>query len=71
MSEELSIDDIYKKHRGFWVALLVTARDENGQPVRGKVVCTDIDRYRLRQETRGYKELCIFYAGDPEYPLLV
>ncbi|MEM1947045.1 MAG: hypothetical protein QXF95_08565 [Candidatus Caldarchaeum sp.] len=71
MSEELSITDIYKKHKGFWVALLVTARDENGQPIMGKVVGVDIDRYRLRQQTTAYKELCVFYAGEPEYPLLV
>lgn len=71
MSEELSIGDIRRRYKGFWVAMMVTARDENGQPIKGVVVAADVDRYRLRQQTTTHKELCIFYAGEPDYPLLV
>jgi len=71
MSEELTIREIYRKYKGMWVAVVVTQRDANGQPLKGKVVAHDIDRYRLRQQTTNYRELCIFFAGEPDYPLLV
>jgi hypothetical protein len=69
--DELSIKEIYRKYRGMWVAVIVTKRDANGQPLYGNVVASDVDRYRLRQQTISYREICIFFAGEPDYPLLV
>jgi hypothetical protein len=49
----------------------VTARDKNLQPTKGKVLAEDMDRYRLRQKVIREREVCIFYAGEPMYPLLL
>lgn len=70
-SEELTIDEIYKKYANKWVAIIVTERDKNLQPIKGKVVAVELDRYRLWQQTQEYNDLCIFYAGDPIYPLML
>ena len=69
--EELSIPEIIKSYNGKWVAIQVTARDKNLQPTKGKVVAESQDRYMLRQQLIKYKDICIFYAGDPVYPLLL
>lgn len=50
--------------------MTVTKRDKNLQPTEGVVVAEDIDRYRLRQKVGKYEDLCIFFAGDPKYPVL-
>ena len=47
-TEDLSLEEISTKYAGRWVALTVTARDKNLQPVRGIVVADEVDRYRLR-----------------------
>jgi hypothetical protein len=70
-SKELSLEDIRKEHPNLWVAMVVTRRDENGQPTAGKVVAEDADRYRLRDQIILHKDVCIFYAGDPFYPLFL
>ena len=54
-----------------WVAVVVTERDNSNQPTRGKVVAEDVDRYRLRQTIAQYDDICIFYAGEPDYPILL
>jgi hypothetical protein len=69
--ETLTLQEVFEKYKGRWVAMLVTERDRNFQPVRGKVVADDVDRYRLREKIMGLKEVCIFYAGEPDYPLLL
>jgi len=69
--EELTLFQISEKYNGRWVAILVTKRDRNHQPVRGRVVADDIDRYRVREKTTRYDDLCIFYAGDVAYHLLL
>jgi hypothetical protein len=68
--EILSLSEIRKKYKDRWVALIVTGRDKNLQPTKGKVVSDDIDRYMLRQKLK-YKDICIFYTGEPPYPLLL
>jgi len=50
---------------------VVTARDKNSQPSRGKVVAHDIDRFRLRDNLYKYKEICILFAGEPLLPLFL
>lgn len=74
-AEELTLQEIRKRHKDKWVAIIVTERDKNLQPSKGKVVETDLDRYMLRQKLRlkpkSNKDLCIFYAGEPPYPLLL
>jgi len=50
---------------------MVTKRDENGQPTAGKFVADDADRYRLRDQIILQNDICIFYAGDPPYPLFL
>jgi len=69
--EELSIPEIHVKHKGRWVAIVVTKRDENLQPTGGRVVAEDVDRYRLRGHVARYADICIFYAGESPYPLLL
>jgi len=69
--EDLPLSEVMARHKDQWVAMVVTARDRNLQPVRGKVVASDIDRYRLRRSLLKYDDVCIFYAGEPPYPLFL
>jgi hypothetical protein len=69
--EELSISEIRQKYSKRWVAVIVTQRDRNMQPIRGQVVADDVDRYRLRQKITEFKDICLFYAGETEFPLLL
>ena len=61
----------FEQYGNRWVAITVTKRDKNGQPVAGKLVAEDVDRYRLRQTVVKYNDICIFYAGEPPYPLFL
>ncbi len=70
-SAELTLEEIRKRHPNLWVAITVTKRDENGQPTAGKVVAEDADRYRLRDLIVKYGDVCIFFAGDSPFPLLL
>jgi hypothetical protein len=69
--EELALPDIIAKYKGKWVAITVTARDKNFQPTKGKVVAESQDRYMLRLKLVKYKDICIFFAGEAPYPLLL
>jgi len=69
--EELELKEIFTKFKDRWVAILVTKRDKNWQPTAGKVIADDMDRYRLRMKVIREREVCIFYAGEPMYPLLL
>jgi len=69
--EVLTLPEISQRYPGRWVAMTVTERDGNLQPVKGRVVENDVDRYRLREKTAKYEEICIFYAGDSPYLLLL
>ena len=69
--DELSIPEIKARHKGRWVAIVVTKRDDNLQPTGGRVVAEDLDRYRLRGHVAKYADVCIFYAGESPYPLLL
>ena len=68
---DIELSEIFKRYKDRWVAITVTRRDKNQQPARGTVIADDIDRYRLRQKLTSQKEACIFYAGEPAYPLLL
>ena len=68
---ELTLKEIFEQHKDMWVAMLVTKRDENMQPTAGKVVAEDVDRYRLRVNIVKYDDICIFFAGETPYPLLM
>lgn len=70
-ADELSLEEIRKKHQKLWVAMVVTKRDENGQPTAGRVVAEDADRYRLRDLIVAQDDVCIFFAGDSPFPLLL
>ena len=70
-TEDLALPEIIKRYSGKWVAIQVTGRDKNFQPTKGKVVADDQDRYMLRPKLMKYKEICIFFAGEPVYPLLL
>jgi hypothetical protein len=70
-SEELTLSQIAGKYKDRWVAIVVTARDANSQPTKGKIVTQDVDRYRLRQSLAKHDEVCIFYTGETPYPLLL
>ena len=67
--QELSIDQLTKEYPNRWVAIQVTKRDKNGQPLAGKLVADDVDRYRLRQTVVKCNDICIFYAGEPPFPI--
>lgn len=67
--EELTISQIHEKYKKKWIALIVTKRDTSLQPTAGKVVVHENDRYRLRQQISQFKDICIFFAGDPQYPI--
>ncbi len=69
--EELTLAEMSARYNDRWVAIEVTERDENLQPVKGRVLADDVDRYNLRQKTTKYSEVCIFYTGDPPYRLLL
>jgi hypothetical protein len=69
--EELTIAEIHTRYKGRWVAIVVTKRDGNLQPVGGKVVAEDVDRYRLREHLSNHPDVCIFYAGGSQYPLML
>jgi hypothetical protein len=66
--KEATFEQIKKDHQNLWVAVSVTKRDANGQPIAGKVLAEDADRYRLRDQIIMEKDVCIFFAGDPLYP---
>jgi hypothetical protein len=68
---ELPLREIRKRHKDKWVAVIVTKRDRNLQPTRGKVVAEDMDRFLLRQKLGAYPDICIFFAGDSIYPPLL
>ena len=67
-TEELTTPIIRQRFKDRWVAVVVTHRNRNLQPTKGKVVAMDIDRFLLRQKLGKYKDICIFFAGDPVYP---
>lgn len=68
---DVELAEIFSRYKDRWVAIAVTKRDKNMQPTRGTVIADDSDRYRLRQKLMSTKEACIFFAGDPQYPLLL
>jgi hypothetical protein len=69
--DDLALPDIRERYKDRWVAILVTRRDRNLLPTRGKVVAEDADRYMLRQKLGKYPDICIFFAGEPPYRLLL
>jgi hypothetical protein len=69
--EDLAIPEIRERYKDRWVAVVVTGRNQNFQPTKGKVVAEDADRYMLRQKLGKYPNICIFFAGEPPYPLLL
>ena len=69
--ENLTLSEISQRYSGRWVAITVTERDRNLQPVKGRVVADDVDRYRLREKTAKYDDICIFYVGESPYLLLL
>jgi len=68
---DIELAEIFRRYKDRWVAIAVTKRDKNMQPARGTVIADDADRYRLRQKLISTKEACIFFAGEPQYPLLL
>lgn len=70
-SPEVPISEMYEKYKGRWVAVSVTKRDKNGQPLLARLVSQDVDRYRLRQNIGKYNDICIFFAGEPPFPLFL
>lgn len=69
--EDMTLTEISEKYKERWVAIEVTKRDRNFQPLKGRVLENDVDRYRLREKITKYKDVCIFYAGESLYRLLL
>jgi hypothetical protein len=69
--QDLTLAEISEKYKDRWVAIEVTKRDKNFQPLKGRVLESDVDRYRLREKTAKYEDLCIFYGGESQYRLLL
>lgn len=70
-TRDLSLEEIANGYSGRWVALTVTKRDENFQPTRGIVVAHDIDRYKLRASITKYTDICILFAGDTPFRIML
>jgi hypothetical protein len=68
---ELTLPEFFEQYKGRWVAMTVTKRDKNGQPTAGKLVAEDVDRYRLRQTVVKNNDICIFFAGEPPFPIFL
>ena len=69
--EVLTLSEMATKYKDRWVAIEVTERDEDLQPLKGRVLAEDVDRYNLREKTTKFNEVCIFYTGDVPYRLLL
>ena len=69
--EELSLWEMRERYKDRWVAIVVTKRDSSLQPVSGRVVASDPDRYRVREGLGKYRDICIIYAGEAAYPLML
>ncbi len=69
--EDLTLSEISERYKDRWVAIEVTGRDRNFQPLKGRVLENDVDRYRLREKTTKYNDICFFYAGESSYHLLL
>jgi len=67
--EELTLSQISVRYHDRYVAVVVTRRDRNGQPVQGRVVAEDVDRYNIRMKTMNLSDICIFYAGELPFRL--
>ena len=66
MAEELTIEEIEKRHIDEWVAVEVTAK-EKGEPVKGKVLFHSKNKKEVWANvppSKG-KEIYIFYTGEP------
>ncbi|MDG6901387.1 MAG: hypothetical protein JRM80_05440 [Nitrososphaerota archaeon] len=70
-AEVLALAEIVERCKDRWVAIEVTERDRNSQPVKGRVVEEEVDRYTLGEKTGKYSDVCIFYAGELPYRLLL
>ena len=69
--EDLTLSEISEKYKDRWVAIEVTRRDRNLQPIRGRVLENDVDRFRLREKITKFEDICIFYAGESPFRLLL
>ena len=69
--EELPLSGIRERYKNEWVGVIVTGRTKNFEPTKGKVVADDPDRYRLRQKLLKYPDICIFFTGEPPFPLIL
>jgi hypothetical protein len=69
--ENLSLSEIFERYRDRWVAIEVTKRDGNLQPIEGRVVEAEVDRYTLAEKTTKLEDVCILYAGDLAFRILV
>ena len=70
-AQDLSLEEIATGYSGRWVAITVTKRDGNLQPTRGVVVANDVDRYKLRANITKYTDICILFAGEPPFRLML
>ena len=68
---DIPLSKVSERYKDRWVAVVVTSRDKNLQPLTGRVVADDVDRYRLRDKVLQYNDICILYAGDCPYPLML
>jgi len=69
--QERELRQIFEEYKDMWVAMIVTKRDKNFQPLAGRVVANEVDRYKLRLKIVKYDDICIFFSGDTPYPLLI
>lgn len=69
--ESLSLSQIRERYKDRWVAIEVTKRDGNSQPIEGRVLEAEVDRYTLADKTTNYEDICILYAGDLSFRLLL
>jgi len=67
----LSIAEAMQEYPEEWIAMRVTERDSNGQPLEGIVVWHERDKRQLRTNTLKERELCVFFGGYPQVPVMI
>jgi hypothetical protein len=63
---EMALEEMARRYALLWLAVKVTARDENGQPTRGVLLSQHLTRVMLSHELNSIREkdICIFHAVE-------
>ncbi len=62
-NKSYSLDELSARYPRQWLAVTVTERDENGQPVRASLLTREIDVFTARNNAGGVN-FCTMYTGS-------